>query len=444
MYKVIVMCFKLFFRLLALLLLGCVLLVLRYIFRTPQTLESTLSGEAHLYKWTYGQVYYQIMGSEGAPPLVLVHAPGIGASSYEMRGIVNDLSHYYRVYVLDLLGFGLSDAPTIAYSADTYVALLTDFLTAVVGRSAILLASGLSCQYCAAVAATRPELCNGLVLVSPFSLSSQRYQSRALTFIAGLPFFGLALYALLSMRLLLAEPRGDQKQAREQRRNHRFVVANQPNADRAGSAFLAGRLALGYNAARALAVSPPTQPVLELWGMRRLQDVQAHALQEFATPHTQVVLLRDVGSQVVEEQPEAVVTHLLKWAGQCDAAQQTEPLVHDEVLERGKKEQETQEAQEVEVVQGGNESRVEVGEDVEARGSIEEVVKVEEEVKTVEGEVVGGIDAYCAKCRQKRMMLYAKLTVTKTGRNALEGVCPVCGTRLFRFISNQKENNSAR
>src|SRR5947209_7437897 len=169
-----VMCLKLFFRLLVLSILGCVLLVVRYIFRTPQPLESRLSGEAHLYKWTYGQVYYQIMGSETAPPLVLVHAPGIGASSYEMRGIMNELSQYYRVYALDLLGFGLSDAPTISYTADTYVALLTDFLTAVVGRPAILLASGLSCQYCTAVAGTHPNLCSGLVLLSPLSLTSQR------------------------------------------------------------------------------------------------------------------------------------------------------------------------------------------------------------------------------------------------------------------------------
>ncbi|WP_126549541.1 DUF5679 domain-containing protein [Dictyobacter kobayashii] len=44
-------------------------------------------------------------------------------------------------------------------------------------------------------------------------------------------------------------------------------------------------------------------------------------------------------------------------------------------------------------------------------------------------------DAYCVKCRTKRGMQNAKKIVTKNGRNAMEGTCPVCGTRLFRFMS---------
>jgi len=43
--------------------------------------------------------------------------------------------------------------------------------------------------------------------------------------------------------------------------------------------------------------------------------------------------------------------------------------------------------------------------------------------------------AYCVKCREKREMQDARKIVTKNGRNALEGTCPVCGTRLFRFIA---------
>lgn len=45
------------------------------------------------------------------------------------------------------------------------------------------------------------------------------------------------------------------------------------------------------------------------------------------------------------------------------------------------------------------------------------------------------IEAYCMKCRQKRAMQEARKIVTKSGRNALEGHCPVCGTRLFRFVA---------
>ncbi len=44
-------------------------------------------------------------------------------------------------------------------------------------------------------------------------------------------------------------------------------------------------------------------------------------------------------------------------------------------------------------------------------------------------------EAYCVKCREKREMQYAQRIVTKNGRNALEGTCPVCGTKLFRFVA---------
>lgn len=45
------------------------------------------------------------------------------------------------------------------------------------------------------------------------------------------------------------------------------------------------------------------------------------------------------------------------------------------------------------------------------------------------------MEAYCVKCREKREMQNVHRIVTKNGRNAMEGICPVCGTRLFRFIA---------
>jgi hypothetical protein len=44
------------------------------------------------------------------------------------------------------------------------------------------------------------------------------------------------------------------------------------------------------------------------------------------------------------------------------------------------------------------------------------------------------IEAYCMKCRQKRNMLMPRQVTTKNGRTAMEGTCPICGTKLFRFI----------
>ncbi len=45
-------------------------------------------------------------------------------------------------------------------------------------------------------------------------------------------------------------------------------------------------------------------------------------------------------------------------------------------------------------------------------------------------------EAYCVKCREKREMQNEQRVVTKNGRSALEGTCPVCGTKLFRFVAH--------
>jgi hypothetical protein len=47
-------------------------------------------------------------------------------------------------------------------------------------------------------------------------------------------------------------------------------------------------------------------------------------------------------------------------------------------------------------------------------------------------------EAYCVKCREKREIKNPKSVTMKNGRNAIEGTCGVCGTKLFRMVSNKK------
>ena len=42
--------------------------------------------------------------------------------------------------------------------------------------------------------------------------------------------------------------------------------------------------------------------------------------------------------------------------------------------------------------------------------------------------------AYCMKCREKREFT-GTLTTLANGRPALQGTCPVCGTKLTRILS---------
>ncbi len=43
------------------------------------------------------------------------------------------------------------------------------------------------------------------------------------------------------------------------------------------------------------------------------------------------------------------------------------------------------------------------------------------------------MEAYCFKCRTKRDIKNSQKVTLKNGRPATKGVCPVCGTKLFRI-----------
>ncbi len=43
------------------------------------------------------------------------------------------------------------------------------------------------------------------------------------------------------------------------------------------------------------------------------------------------------------------------------------------------------------------------------------------------------MQAYCMKCRTKKEMKDARAITMKNGRPATQGVCPTCGTKMFRI-----------
>src|SRR5436305_774377 len=83
-------------------------------------LDTVLTGEERRYPWKYGDMFYKVKGERNAKPLLLIHGFGPGASSYEWRKNIDVLATQLRVFVVDLLGFGLSDRPAIDYSSQVF------------------------------------------------------------------------------------------------------------------------------------------------------------------------------------------------------------------------------------------------------------------------------------------------------------------------------------
>src|SRR5437016_4991551 len=164
--------------------------------------DSVLKGEERRYPWKYGDIFYQVRGARDAKPLLLIHGFGPGASSYEWRKNVDALSEQFRVFTLDLLGFGLSDRPGIDYTAETFSDLISDFLKEAIGKPAVVVAHGLTCAYVIADAYRRPQLFERLLLVSPpMDILEDSYQSsmsNAVKFLIRTPLLGQFIYNTLT------------------------------------------------------------------------------------------------------------------------------------------------------------------------------------------------------------------------------------------------------
>ena len=183
---------------------GAIALYNKFIESQVSEPDTVLKGEERRYPWKYGDIFYQVKGSRDAKPLLLIHGFGPGASSYEWRKNVDTLAEHFRVYTLDLLGFGLSDRPAIDYTAETFADLINDFLKEAIGKPAVVVAHGLTCAYVVANAYRRPQLFERLMLVSPppdiLQESFPGPLTTVLKFVLRTPILGQFIYNTLTSR----------------------------------------------------------------------------------------------------------------------------------------------------------------------------------------------------------------------------------------------------
>jgi pimeloyl-ACP methyl ester carboxylesterase len=239
--------------------------------------DSALGGQAHFFRWKHGRVFYKISGIEHAgPPVVFIHGVGAGASSFMWRKNFDELAKDFRVYALDLLGFGFSDKPaTAAYSADLYVEMISDFIREVSGYPANVIASSLGAAYAIRVADEHPELIKGLILNGPTGSDTLSRRPG----MAGAAFYGLLQSPVLgtSFYNVMASERSIRDYARDNLfYDHRrvtdrlvtnfYATSHQPGAQHAIAAFLSGYL----NTDARSPFARLTQPVVLVWGKQDL------------------------------------------------------------------------------------------------------------------------------------------------------------------------------
>ncbi len=113
-----------------------------------------------------GEIVYHTSGT--GEPLLFLHGVFPGASSFEWSKVYPHFAPHYQVLVPDLIGFGESQRPRVALSAESQVRSLAEFLRSITGgKAATLVASGLSANLALLLAARYPHCVSRLVLCMP-------------------------------------------------------------------------------------------------------------------------------------------------------------------------------------------------------------------------------------------------------------------------------------
>jgi len=130
---------------------------------STQELISYHSRENHVWNWQSHQIQYTVIGT--GKPLLLVH--GFGASIGHWRKNIPALAAGgYRVFAIDLLGFGGSDKPVLSYTVELWQQQIKDFWDTYINEPTVFIGNSIGALLSLMVVTNYPEIAAGGVLIN--------------------------------------------------------------------------------------------------------------------------------------------------------------------------------------------------------------------------------------------------------------------------------------
>lgn len=262
-----------------------------------------------------GRIAYETSGAPASPLVICV--PGMGELRSSFRRLVPVLVEAgYRVAVMDLRGHGDSDATFATYDDEALagdLAALVDEL----GSPAVVLGNSMGAAGAVVLAARRPELVTGLVLIGPFVRDLGAPVMRVLMRVALLRPWGRAVWARFHRSLSPSARPADFEQ-------HLALVAASLARPAHWRAFQ--RTTRTSHAPAEAALPALTCPVLVLMGAVDPDypdpAAEASAIADAITSPTRVVMIPDAGHYPMAERVDATASATLPFlrAVTADAA----------------------------------------------------------------------------------------------------------------------------
>lgn len=170
------------------------------------TAKSLLNNsENRYYEWRFGKIRYQKKGS--GSPLLLIHDLTVGSSNYEYHRLINNLTENHEIYSIDLLGYGLSDKPSMTYTNSLYEQLISDFIINVIKRKTSVVVTGESAPFVLLACHNNPDLYNKLICINPQSLYLQNQipsnQTKLMKLFLEIPILGTFAYHVIANKVIM-------------------------------------------------------------------------------------------------------------------------------------------------------------------------------------------------------------------------------------------------
>ncbi len=300
-------------------LLGGAALAVRYAMSpaTREPLPEFLSPDAfatRLYPSSYGDIVFHEGGS--GSPVVFLHAPAVGGSSYEWSLVYPALADRGHIFALDLLGFGESQKLSQAVDADQHVDSIAQFLQGVCdSRPVALVASGLAGGFATLLASRHPDLVAQLCLVMPTGLSEfgRRRLTRRASIAAHLPAINRFIYKnylarrAAIQRWLTNFAFGNSDKVTSEMVDAYTACAQQNNAEHAIYALMGGKLSLPIEARLRLL----QQRVLLIWGgLSAFPPLEWANQYKLLVPDCSLSVIENAGFLAALEAPHEMISIL--------------------------------------------------------------------------------------------------------------------------------------
>ena len=165
------------------------------------TVKEILKGkENKYYEWRFGKIKYTVAGT--GTPILLIHDLTPGSSGYEFHKISKDLIATNQVFIIDLLGYGLSDKINITYTNFLYVQLISDFIKNIIGKKTDIITSGDSSTIAIMACHNNPDLINKMIFINPQDITKLNQipsnGTKILKLLIECPILGTFVYNLLT------------------------------------------------------------------------------------------------------------------------------------------------------------------------------------------------------------------------------------------------------